>query len=390
VTEPASSVGSIHRTTRIFGSTAVALVASIALVAVAPSQGWAAVGADGWSIIQGAPVADAWLEAAVAISSDDVWAVGTIVSDGPLAEHWDGTSWTRTPTHVRGWARFMGIAALGPRNVWAVGSHTINPSRSLIEHWNGARWRFVPSPLDDVHDQQLQGVYAVSQTDIWAVGYRGRHPLIEHWDGSMWHLANAPSPSNGGGLNSVTGSGPNDIWAVGFRGPEGWSPEFGTLIEHWNGSRWSIVRSPGAKSALSLNSVVTLGPNDAWAVGGLPRDLLYSPDSRGVSEHWDGHRWTKVPVAGGAQQVDTLNAVAVAPMGELWAVGEAYVGGCYCPLAERWDGQQWIDSLPVFVPPEDLLKGVIVSATDVWAVGIIYGTDQDPALPVIERRAVSP
>jgi hypothetical protein len=295
---------------------ALALSVTLAFAGPAPSTWAAARKDDGWSIIDSPPVkAGGWLEATATISTDDVWAVGLTFEDGPLAEHWDGTSWTRTNTRMLGWAGFWGVAAVGPRDVWAVGSHSISPSITLIEHWNGTRWKFVPSPLDRDHEEQLQGVYATSKGDVWAVGWRGKHPLVEHWNGAKWRVVKVPSPSNGGGLNSISGSGPTDIWAVGFRGPAGWNPAYGTLVEHWDGSRWSIVDAPGAKAALSLNSVVALGPNDAWAVGGLPRDPIFAPDGRSVSEHWDGRRWTNVPTARGVIEADSLNAVAAGPDG---------------------------------------------------------------------------
>ena len=40
-------------------------------------------------------------------------------------------------------ASLAGVAALGPNNVWAVGT-TI--TGTLVEHWNGAAWSVVPSP----------------------------------------------------------------------------------------------------------------------------------------------------------------------------------------------------------------------------------------------------
>jgi hypothetical protein len=365
------------------------VVVAICLALLTASQIASAAGNDGWSISHGPHVrGGGWLEAVAAISADDIWAVGTTVSHGPLAEHWDGTSWTRIPTHVSGWAQFMGVAALGPRDVWAVGSHSMNPSRSLIERWNGHRWRFVPSPVESRNDQQLLGVHAVSRTDAWAVGYRGKHPLVEHWNGTTWHLLRVPSPPNGGALASISGTAADDLWAVGFRGPPGWFPASGTLVEHWDGSRWSIVHAPGASSSLALNAVIVLSTDDAWAVGGLPRDPIYGPDGHSVSEHWDGRRWTMVPTAGGTR-ADTLNAVAVASTGEVWTVGEVATQDCYCPLAERWNGRRWVDSLPVPIPPEIALNGVAVAPAHVWAVGIVYGSDPNPAEPVIERRALN-
>ncbi len=58
---------------------------------------------------------------------------------------------------------------------------------------------------------------------------------------------------------------PNDIWAVGFSGSST-LPQ--TLVEHWNGSQWSIVPSPNVGTNLnSLNGVTVVSANNVWAVG---------------------------------------------------------------------------------------------------------------------------
>src|SRR3954466_4464691 len=66
-------------------------------------------------------------------------------------------------------------------------------------------------------------------------------------------------------LQAVDAVGPSDVWAVGHY------QDFGnvkTLVEHWNGSVWSIVPSPnGGEFTNGLLSVAALGPNDVWAVG---------------------------------------------------------------------------------------------------------------------------
>jgi hypothetical protein len=61
-----------------------------------------------------------------------------------------------------------------------------------------------------VPDQKraLTGVAAVSQRDIWAVGYvqrfgsvngtgrSGTRPLIEHWNGVRWQVSKLPTAPN--------------------------------------------------------------------------------------------------------------------------------------------------------------------------------------------------
>ena len=96
--------------------------------------------------------------------------------------------------------------------------------------------------------KQLNAVAAVSAHNIWAVGYSisgsGEQPLIEHWDGTKWSIL--PSPNSGptadDALDGVTAISPNNVWAVGSNMNTGSTPGQ-SLIEHWDGVQWSIVSS---------------------------------------------------------------------------------------------------------------------------------------------------
>jgi hypothetical protein len=58
------------------------------------------------------------------------------------------------------------------------------------------------------------------------------------------------------GLEDVDALSPTDAWAV------GWNPS-GSLIEHWDGRKWTILRSPPAV----LRAVRAVSRNDVWATG---------------------------------------------------------------------------------------------------------------------------
>src|SRR6266567_3297398 len=66
-----------------------------------------------------------------------------------------------------------GVAAVSASDVWAVGEfiNASNVNQTLIEHWNGHKWSVVPSPNVGTHNNELFGVTAVSATDVWAVGF---------------------------------------------------------------------------------------------------------------------------------------------------------------------------------------------------------------------------
>ena len=62
-------------------------------------------------------------------------------------EHWDGSSWVEIdgPSLEDG-GSLLGVLALSPTDVWAVGGRGEIPARTLVEHWNGSAWTVVPSP----------------------------------------------------------------------------------------------------------------------------------------------------------------------------------------------------------------------------------------------------
>jgi len=86
-----------------------------------------------------------------------------------------------------------------------------------------------------------------------------------------WQIIASPNGSRQvNELHSVSALAENDVWAVGVS----YNTERtlgSTLIEHWNGSRWSVVPSPNPSSFVNkLNAVAAVSPSDVWAVGTLP------------------------------------------------------------------------------------------------------------------------
>jgi hypothetical protein len=281
----------------------------------------------GWTIVPSpnAPVLNSYLYGVAANAPNDVWAVGGTDQSGPpyrsLVEHWDGTSWSIVVP-----ASFPGVlydvVALGPSNVWAVGTENY-PGRGLIEHWDGTTWTATYLRFGAL----LRGVDAVGPRDIWAVGQRygrsnpfGDTTLTMHFNGRAWSRVPSPSPLSGNDtdqnwLTSVSAVAANDVWAVGRDGNHDLGPLDQTLIEHWNGARWTLVPSPnpgGTSSDNDLWGVAAVASGDAWAVGGVGA-FLNPQFSAPLALHWDGSGWTRVSVpapAGGE-----LLGVAAEPAG---------------------------------------------------------------------------
>src|SRR5437660_7859831 len=64
------------------------------------------------------------------------------------------------------------------------------------------KWSVVPSPNSNVVPNGLSAVATVSANDVWAVGSSGSQmgggqTLIEHWNGTNWSVVASPSPGTG-------------------------------------------------------------------------------------------------------------------------------------------------------------------------------------------------
>ena len=164
------------------------------------------------------------------------------------------------------------MSVLSTNNIWSVGTSFIDNThqQTLIEHWDGTTWSIVPSPnFSDVN--ALYQIAAISASDIWAVGTASISALIEHWDGTSWSIVSSPSPGSGVKyLNGVTAISSTNVWAGGAA-QTGSNGEVQTLIEHWDGTSWNVVPSPNSEPSVNdiLNAVVRVPRTSSqiWAVG---------------------------------------------------------------------------------------------------------------------------
>jgi hypothetical protein len=189
-----------------------------------------------------------------------------------------------------------------------------------------------------------------------------------------WVIVPSPNSSeyDDNTLLAVSSSRPDDAWAVGFLGSGG-SGFIGTLTLHWDGRSWTVVPSPDPGAFFNaLFGVVAIARDDAWAVGSYSN----SPSSRDrpLSMHWDGTRWSLIPVAQPPRTAMDLYGVDAAPSGSVWTVGAA----AHHPsldnrtIVELWTGAEWT-ILPSPTPRSGVTMLAAVSAFSprrAWAVGL--------------------
>ena len=167
------------------------------------------------------------LSALTVVSAADIWAVGLQRSSGgmvvPLVLHWNGRSWAGIPAPAAAApAGFLAVSADGGKDIWAAGAQT-KPGTGdvaipLAEHWDGRSWTVARLP--SVGNALLTSVYAGSAADVWATVERpsGNRAIFMHFGGRSWQTVAAPGPQEYGLIYTylgIDGTGPRSIWAVG-------------------------------------------------------------------------------------------------------------------------------------------------------------------------------
>jgi hypothetical protein len=272
-----------------------------------------------------------------------------------------------------------GIAVIAPNDIWAVGPYSNGTIwQTLIEHWNGATWSVVPSPNPGIGSNFLFDVAGVAANDVWAVGrysntFGPDQTLIEHWDGTNWSVVSSPNAPSYDDLRGVTAVAGNDVWAVGAGGGNG------TLVEHWDGASWTIIP---AAAGYYLNDVAAVAANDVWAVG-----YTYGSVYHTQIQHWDGSTWSVVPSPNVGTSNNVLYGSAVVAANDIWAVGcAAGCGSLQQALILHWDGASWavVPNPSIGTGGYALFAAAALTGADVWAVGF-YMNDQGPYFPLTEH-----
>jgi len=328
------------------------------------------------------------LSSAAASSQTDIWGVGQTTI------HFDGTTWTAfNAPLINGdnTSNLNGVVDISPTEAWAVGvinTGLAHPGQ-IIERWDGTQWSEYQGPaFNPGDDPSLFGVTAISSNDIWAVGTlltggsQLLEALFEHWDGATW------TKQTGrffGFFQGVSADASNDIWAVGYSNNA-------TFSEHYDGTKWSLVRTLNVGTGPNaLHGVVALAPNDVWAVGYSTASLKPPPGqfdvpTKTLIEHYDGTSWSVVPspnVGPNSQYQSNrlLGITAVSPT-DIWAFGSYFAAsgnGNQMTLLMHWDGTNWTlvpspNPKPGNFLSDLLWSGVSTGSGNVWIVG-----SEDPA-----------
>jgi hypothetical protein len=286
-----------------------------------------------WQVAVQSP--DAALLSVNGTAAEDVWMVGANDGQGPLVLHWDGDQWRREPT--------PGIQA----DLWWVhplpgGAVFMAGSAGTVLEWRAGELERLATPGVDA--DTLFGVWAASETDVYAVGSRdGRNGFVWHYDGQVWATLplpfDLPLEEDGAapGLFKVWGRSPADVWLVGDRGlvlrgnaEAGFQQVSSGVNERLftvHGSVDRVVMVGGSSNALALEAsgdaaLTSITPPGAGLLQGVSlseADVLWAVGLGGgiYSRAAGAVSWLEEFVV----PVQSLHAVWAGPDGGVWTVG---------------------------------------------------------------------
>ncbi len=271
--------------------------------------------------------------------------------------------WKRMKTpNPSGSNALLALSADSENDVWSVGDF-------LSIRFDGKSWAAF-SLAQPQGSPNVPGIAAVSPTNVWAVGEKvsGSHfaSLIEHFDGTKWTIVPSPQFTSGSELVKVLAISANDIFAVGDFNTD--KLQSAPLVEHYDGTKWTVVAKPRLRKGETgiLTGIAAISDRDIWATG---TGLL----GAAVVFHFDGQSWSRIPFPL-SKKVNQLSRPTVISTNDVWVVGD-FTGNDLVnhTLTAHWDGKAW-----KVVPSPDgggpgsgnLLTGVsAISTTDVWASG---------------------
>src|ERR1022692_3335642 len=227
----------------------------------------------------------------------------------PWMLHWDGSTWSGStqadPQSPTG-AALTGVTCVASTDCWAVGS-TMNAaghfSEPLAEQWDGATWSVAPTTT--ANNGALANVTCLSASACWAVGafsvpagqgqQNGSDPqsLIERWDGSAWSVDGSPDVTAISVLYGVACSRGAQCFATGFSAtdPNNFTPQ--TLTEE---TTLPAAGSQGVEAVAADGGMFSLG--DAGFYGSMGGHRLVAP-TVGTAVTADGGGYWLVAADGG-------------------------------------------------------------------------------------------
>ncbi len=274
------------------------------------------------------------LEGVSCISATDCTAVGDyndiVGKEMTLAEVRNGKQWTIEPTpNLQGGGVLSAVSCTAIGACTAVGSSygtTTSSAVPLAEAWNGTSWTVEPMP-EPSGGGSLSAVSCISATACMAVGkFENGGTLAERWSGNAWAVVTTPEPQKGASLSGVSCVSATTCVAVGE------SESGGGLVEGWDGTRWTVEHGPAAIPLLAVSCSSTVA---CMAVG----QSLHAVAPPVLTERWNGRKWTGEPLPPTTGASGGMSSVSCSSPEACTAVGRQAPEAT--SQAVEWNGKKW-------------------------------------------------
>jgi hypothetical protein len=214
--------------------------------------------------------------------------------------------------------------AISPTDIYAVGAG------STVLHYNGTVWSLLPSPGLGT----LLGVWGVTGDTVWVVGTAGGRA---RWNGSAWTTFTTPTVTDT--LYAVWGSSTSNVYAVG---------QAGTIL-FFNGTAWSTVTITGSAT-----------PSLTGVGGTADGDTIYAVARAGVI----------VTNLGAGGNWNTVTSPVTTDLLGIWGIHNTFyaVGAGGVILTNPGTGTAaWTTMTSTFTGQLEEINGT--STSDIYAVG---------------------
>jgi len=348
----------------------------------------------GWQVMPNAGSSGALLDAVSCMPQADCVAVGQLLRN-TFIEQSDAAGWSGEkspdPAVSPGINTLAGVSCWSASQCMAVGSFTrtstctFSPGstcrfrgaiRALVESSNNKRWS-ATEPASLAADDLFSGVSCSGSRTCMAVGHSsGPAPesrtLVESWNGSKWSvMTNASVPGVLYGISCATSQA---CAAVG-------SNEGRPLIESWDGKRWAVAptgATPTTPDAYELDAVSCVSGPYCTAVGYTDGS---GPD-RPVIVHQAGASWTLVSSPNMATGV--LQGITCSGLAACTAVGSTGFDNSQA-LIERFVGGRWV--MVAGAPATGAeLSGVSCSGVPQMCTAVGSYTVRGATRPLVEKN----
>jgi hypothetical protein len=306
------------------------------------------------------------------VSAADCWAFGQDSAQHAVAEHWNGSAWTRVglaspPGAISTY--LPSVSCVSATDCWAVGQYQ-KAARMLAyaEHWNGTAWSpvTVPVPTGSLVSLLISVSCVSANPDLttpataascWAVG-AGLPTFMERWNGHAWTTVLTPGLGSQANPERVACVTATDCWLSGMHGN---GSTGGTLIGHWTGKAWTAVRTPTSHVPADALTGISCQVTACMTVGSHGYN-------HPLAQRWNGSAWTVTPT--GAAAAILYGVACVSPQ-DCLAVGGTNAGNGQV-FGERWSGSRW-HVVPAATPHGAITASLVgmacVTMTDCWGTG---------------------